>query len=42
MEYMDISKTGLLNKGKKFTLIEGVHIHEFEWLSFDSLTNQQP
>lgn len=37
---MDISKTDLLNKGEKFTLHEGVHIHEFEWLPFKSLSNK--
>lgn len=34
---MDISKTDLLNKGDRFTLYEGRHIHNFEWLSFDDL-----
>ena len=34
---MDISKTDLLNKGDRFTLYEGRHIHDFEWLSFDDL-----
>ena len=34
---MDFSKTDLLNKGEHFTLNEGSHILDFEWLSFDNL-----
>ncbi len=34
---VDISKTSLLEKGIKFSLIEGIHSHTFEWLSFESL-----
>lgn len=34
---MDISHTNLLDKGPKFTLQEGHHRHEFEWLNFEDL-----
>ena len=33
----DISKTRLLEKGERFTLREGNHIHNFEWLAFERL-----
>ncbi len=31
----DISKTDLLSKGERFTLSEGEHVNEFEWLKFE-------
>ena len=36
---MDISHTELLKKGKKFSLQEGRHQHDFEWLAFNRLKN---
>ena len=37
---MDISETGLLEKGERFTLNEGHHIHDFEWLAFERLQDE--
>lgn len=37
---MDISGTDLLEKGERFTLKEGHHIHDFEWLSFERLSEE--
>lgn len=37
---MDISHTDLLKKGERFTLTEGRHIHEFEWLPFERLKDE--
>jgi len=37
---MDISGTGLLEKGERFTLHEGHHIHDFEWLAFERLQDE--
>lgn len=37
---MDISNTDLLEKGERFTLHEGRHIHDFEWLAFDRLADE--
>ncbi len=37
---MDISHTELLKKGKKFSLQEGRHQHDFEWLAFNRLKNE--
>lgn len=34
---MDVSETGLLDRGERFTLHEGKHTHDFEWLEFESL-----
>lgn len=34
---MNIEDSDLLKKGEKFCIKEGVHLHEFEWLDFDSL-----
>lgn len=34
---MDVSGTGLLNRGERFTLHEGSHKHDFEWLAFERL-----
>lgn len=36
----DISRTGLLNRGERFTLSEGRHRHDFEWLAFDRLQRE--
>ena len=36
----DISKTDILSKGKRFTLLEGHHTHDFEWLEFERLNNE--
>ena len=37
---MDVSQTGLLEKGERFTLCEGKHTHRFEWLEFGRLRNE--
>lgn len=34
---MDAGETDLLQRGERFTLIEGKHTHTFEWLSFERL-----
>ncbi len=36
----DISKTDLLLKGERFTLSEGEHVNEFEWLKFEQLKDE--
>ena len=37
---MDIFGTGLLDKGERFTLHEGRHTHDFEWLAFERLRDE--
>lgn len=37
---MDISHTDLLKKGERFTLTEGRHIHDFQWLPFERLKDE--
>ena len=37
---MNISETGLLEKGERFTLYEGPHKHDFEWLPFERLKDE--
>lgn len=37
---MDISNTDLLSRGKKFSLQEGHHQHDFEWLEFERLREE--
>lgn len=37
---MDITDTGLLEKGDKFTSREGNRTHTFEWLAFDRLKDE--
>lgn len=37
---MDVSETGLLEKGERFTLRERHHTHEFEWLAFERLEGE--
>ncbi len=37
---MDIRGTDLLQRGERFTLIEGKHTHTFEWLPFDRLGSE--
>ena len=37
---MDISGTDLLSRGERFTLREGAHTHDFEWLAFDRLRDE--
>lgn len=37
---MDAGETDLLQRGERFTLIEGKHTHTFEWLSFDRLESE--
>jgi 8-oxo-dGTP pyrophosphatase MutT (NUDIX family) len=37
---MDVSNTDLFSKGKKFTLQEGHHKHDFEWLTFEQLKDE--
>lgn len=34
---IDIEESSILQMGNKFTLQEGNHTHDFEWLEFDSL-----
>lgn len=34
---MDVSGTGLLDRGERFTFHEGSHKHDFEWLAFERL-----
>ena len=34
---MDVSGTGLPEKGERFTVREGRHRHDFEWLAFERL-----
>ena len=36
----DISKTDLLSKGERFTLSEGEHVNEFEWLRFEQIKDE--
>lgn len=36
----DVSRTDLLSRGEKFTLIEGRHTHDFEWLEFGRLKDE--
>ena len=37
---MDVSGTGLENRGEKFTLYEGKHTHDFEWLPLERLKDE--
>ena len=37
---MDISETDLLSRGDAFTLREGRHVHDFEWLPFERLRDE--
>ena len=37
---MDVAGTGLLEKGDRFTLYEGCHVHDFEWLPFERLKDE--
>lgn len=37
---MDISNTGLEEKGERFTLYEGRRAHDFEWLEFGRLKDE--
>ncbi len=37
---MDAGETDLLQRGERFTLIEGKHTHTFEWLTFERLENE--
>lgn len=37
---MDISETDTFSRGNKFSLQEGKHIHEFEWLEFERLEKE--
>lgn len=37
---MDITDTGLLSRGKRFTTNEGDRIHTFEWLEFARLNDE--
>ena len=36
----DVSHTSLPDKGERFTLREGKHIHHFEWLAFERLRDE--
>ncbi len=37
---LDVSDTGLAEKGERFTRREGRHTHEFEWLPFERLREE--
>ena len=37
---MDISETDILSRGNKFSLQEGNHTHDFEWLEFERLEKE--
>ena len=37
---MDVRETNLLEKGERFTLHEGKHTHDFEWLEFERLQEE--
>lgn len=37
---MDVSNTGLAERGDRFTLYEGRHTHDFEWLPFERLADE--
>ena len=37
---VDVSETGLLERGERFTLYEGKHTHDFEWLAFERLQDE--
>ena len=37
---MDVSGTGLLDRGERFMLHEGSHRHDFEWLAFERLQDE--
>lgn len=37
---MDVSETELPKRGDSFTLREGQHIHDFEWLAFEVLKEE--
>ena len=37
---VDVSETGLLERGDRFTLYEGKHTHDFEWLAFERLKDE--
>ena len=37
---MDVSETNLMEKGERFTLHEGKHTHDFEWLELDRLQEE--
>lgn len=37
---MDITHTDLLSRGERFSMKEGRHTHNFEWLPFDRLENE--
>ena len=37
---MNVSETDLLERGERFTLHEGQHIHDFEWLPFERLQRE--
>ena len=36
----DITGTGLEERGERFTLREGCHVHDFEWLAFERLRDE--
>ena len=37
---LDVSDTGLADRGPCFTLTEGRHTHDFEWLEFERLRDE--
>ena len=37
---LDVKNTSLMDRGEKFTLREGPHTHDFEWLDFHRLKDE--
>ena len=37
---IDVTKTAVMDRGNRFTLREGRHIHDFEWLAFERLKDE--
>ncbi len=37
---LDVPGPGLVEKGERFTLCEGPHTHDFKWLAFDRLKDE--
>ncbi|MCR5809067.1 MAG: NUDIX domain-containing protein [Clostridiales bacterium] len=37
---VDVSKTDIPERGDSFTMREGKHVHEFEWLGFERLKDE--
>ena len=37
---IDVTKTAVMDRGDRFTLREGPHVHDFEWLAFERLKDE--